>query len=195
MTSRPVSTDARLGACLHDLTDGLRQQMFFWGRDVMHPDGNLLEASGFTKRQSTGLQGTSCYRMPWRDGHIDLHGACAGWYGGAGSFVFIRPIDRGVGWRGDEPPVPGHWDPDRIEALAPPTLRERLSPFLDWWIAYEEAIHHRCGPAYRERCHREFKKAPRSKPWLKPELAQRWLRAFREDPHTLPRARRFVRTS
>ena len=65
--------------------------VFFWGRDVVHPDGNLLVRQGFSKSPSAGLQGTSCYGLDWQGGRIELHGACAGWYprdGGEGFNFF-----------------------------------------------------------------------------------------------------------
>ena len=49
---------------LNDFTRALGQQMFYWGRDVLTGRNLLLEA-GFEKRVSMGLQGTSCYRLPW----------------------------------------------------------------------------------------------------------------------------------
>ena len=181
-----------LGGHLRDLTDGIRQQMFFWGRDVMHPAGNLLVAAGFAKRPSPGLQGTSCYCLAWREGRIELHGSCAGWFGAEAGFVFIRPMHRCVGWTSSEPPVPGDWNAGNIITLAPESMRERMIPFLDWWIAYEEDVSDRFGSGYRERCHREFHKAPRSKPWLRPDDARRWIRAFRQDATCLVRAKRFA---
>jgi len=53
---------SRLRALLRDYTDLLGQQMYFWGRDVIHPRVNLLCENGFEKRKSEGLEGTSCYR-------------------------------------------------------------------------------------------------------------------------------------
>ncbi|RYD35780.1 MAG: hypothetical protein EOP85_18750 [Verrucomicrobiaceae bacterium] len=158
----------------------------------MHPSGNLLVAAGFAKRPSPGLQGTSCYSLAWREGRIELHGSCAGWFRAEDGFVFIRPMHRCVGWDSPEPPVPGDWDPGNIITLDPETVRERMIPFLDWWIAYEDDISYRLGSGYRERCHREFHKAPRSEPWLKPDDAMRWIRTFRHDPASLVRAKRFL---
>lgn len=182
---------SRVSGLLRDLTCGLRQQMYFWGRDVKHPDGNLLLAAGLEKSRSRGLQGTSCYGMAWRGGLLELHGACAGWYGPEGGFVFVRTLDRCHGWRAPEPPVPGEWPVERMEALPPSALRERMLPFLDWWIGYEEGVVAVHGARYREERHREFKRLPRSKPWLPPAAALRWLRSFREQPAGLDRARRY----
>lgn len=183
---------SRFGGLLRDLKDGLRQQMFFWGRDVLHPQGNLLVSAGLEKTRSRGLQGTSCYGTDWRGGRIELHGACAGWYAPGGGVAFIRTLDRCVGWLPSAPPVPGAWPREHIEPLEPALLRERSLPFLDWWIAYEEEILRVHGPDYRDRCFREFKALPGSKPWLPPTEALRWLRAFREHPAALVRAKHFA---
>jgi hypothetical protein len=45
MSTMIANSDAptsRLWGILRDLTDGLAQQMFFWGCDVTHPGGNRL---------------------------------------------------------------------------------------------------------------------------------------------------------
>jgi len=88
-------SNSRLRALLRDFTALLGQQMFFWGRDVLYPQGNLLCENGFEKRESKGLKGTSCYRK-YLDGcnFIELHGACAGHYVGSedagANFIYIR---------------------------------------------------------------------------------------------------------
>ena len=66
--------------------------MFFWGKDAIHPQGNLFLRTGFRKRESTGLQGTSCYRLPWQNGALELHGSHAGWLNFDGGIFFLRPL-------------------------------------------------------------------------------------------------------
>ena len=46
----PVGT--LLSPLFRVLATGLRQQMFFWGKDAMHPEGNLFVRTGFDKRPS-----------------------------------------------------------------------------------------------------------------------------------------------
>ena len=90
---------------LRDLAEGIQQQIFFWGQDVLRPEGNFLLEQGFEQSPSTGLKGTSCYRREWQQGHVELYGSCAGWYSESGRFTFIRPWKRCVVWRsGDSPP-------------------------------------------------------------------------------------------
>ncbi len=183
--------DSRLGGLLRDFTAGLKQQMFYWGRDVMHPTGNLLVGQGFAKAKSDGLQGTSCYRFDWQGGCIELHGACAGWYGPEGGFIFVRPHGKCFAWGSDRPPVPGEWPVELLGEPGPREVRELALPFLDWWLGSERWIERRLGPGYRAACHRQFKHLPRSKPWLPPAAADTWLRRFRENPAGLDRWKRF----
>ncbi len=176
---------------MRDLAAGLRQQMFYWGQDVVHPSGNLLVAQGFVRKKLAGLQGTSCYGLEWQGGRIELHGACAGWYGPDQGFIFIRPEGRCRAWMGAGPPVPGDWPAERLSDPGPAHLRDLSLPFLDWWAHSEHRIGTLAGPSYRLRCHRLFKRLPRSRPWLPPEQADRWLRHFRADPVGLERAKHF----
>ncbi|MBB5349955.1 hypothetical protein HNR46_000176 [Haloferula luteola] len=199
----PALPDSRTAGLLRDLSAGLRQQMYFWGRDVVHPVGNLLVHAGLSRSPSPGLQGTSCYTRPWQKGSIQLHGACAGWYGEQGGVVFIRPLGHCVGWRMSTPPTPGEWSREHFESLSPDSLRHRIQPFLEWWIAYEETLlslrplhsthpsSSLLGAGYRDRCFRAFRQLPRSRSWLPPRDALPWLRHFRDRTPGLPRAKRF----
>ena len=59
---RVMAGDGRkLGLLLKDCANGFYQQMYFLGKDVIHPRGNQLQAYGFVKSPSKGLKGTSCY--------------------------------------------------------------------------------------------------------------------------------------
>ena len=172
-----------------DLAEGIQQQMFFWGQDVVHSEGNFLVNQGFTRSPSTGLKGTSCYRREWQSGHIELYGACAGWYGKDGGFAFIRPQRRCVAWlAGEVTPRPGSWQVDLIDKTA---TRERLYqaslPFLDWVMSYEDAVLDRFGKSYRALNYKQYKKVPKAKLWLPPSEAMDWLQCFREAPELLVR--------
>jgi hypothetical protein len=180
-----------ISALLRDLTVGLRQQMYYWGRDVVHSDGNQLVHEGFTKRRSPGLQGTSCYSLDWQGGVIELHGACAGWYREGEGFVYVRRLNRCDGWQDGEPMVPG--DSVRLARKSVPAgeLAERMGPFIEWWIQYERAIEQRLGADYRLKCYREHARLPRSRTWLSPEAGIRWIEAFLNEPAGLDRAKYF----
>jgi hypothetical protein len=183
--------DKSLNLTFRDLADGMRQQMYFWGRDAIHPDGNLFVHSGFQKRESTGLQGTSCYALDWHGGVIELHGSHAGWIGRHGGFLFIRPLGRCVRWLDAALPVPGNWLPDQYDTRADATLHALASPFFDWWLAHEAHVSRTAGPEFRDACFRQFKKLPKTRPWLTPANAIRWITQLRDQPTTVPRARRF----
>ncbi|MFU8894447.1 MAG: hypothetical protein ACNA8L_12555 [Luteolibacter sp.] len=120
--------DQSLSLAFRDLADGMRQQMFFWGRDAIHPDGNLFVHAGFQKRASTGLQGTSCYSLDWQDGVIELHGSHAGWIGQSGGFLFIRPIGRCVRWLDMALPIPGDWKAEQYDTRADTALHALALP-------------------------------------------------------------------
>ncbi|RYD35675.1 MAG: hypothetical protein EOP85_18825 [Verrucomicrobiaceae bacterium] len=164
-------------ALLGELAKGLKQQMYFWGRDVLHPSGNLLQQQGFLKSPSMGLQGTSCYSLPYEGGTIELHGACAGWYpasGGEDGFIYIRPMAKCFLWKGGPAPVPGEWP---LESLTPiqGELPESATRFIRWWIQSEQWVTAHTGPDYRTECHRVHKRLPTSKAWLRPAEMMEWL--------------------
>jgi hypothetical protein len=175
-----------------DLAAGFDQQMFFWGRDAIHPDGNLFVRSGFQKRASTGLQGTSCYSLPWQGGIIELHGSHAGWIGEGGGFLFVRPLKRCVRWLDTSPPVPGVWPQEKFNTTDSAGLHALAIPFLDWWIAHEREVARLAGPRFRDNCYRQYRKLPKTRPWLTPATAIRWITTFRDAPESLTRARKFA---
>jgi len=185
----------RLSPLFRDLAAGLFQQMFFWGKDVVHPAGNLFLRTGFEKRPSTGLTGTSCYSLPWQGGSIELHGAHAGWFGDDGGFLFVRPLGRCLRWLEATPPVPGEWDGGRYQRRADPDLHAAARPFFDWWLSQEASVLRLTQPGYREACFRHFKKLPKTRAWLRPADGIRWIEGLRDHPETLPRARRFTSAS
>ncbi len=187
---RPGATP--LTALYRDLAAGLQQQMFFWGKDAEHAEGNLFIRTGFEKRPSEGLTGTSCYRLSWGDGAIELHGSHAGWLGKEGGMVYIRPFQRCVRWFDIAPPVPGKYSRSLYSSGSGEELHRLSRPFLDWWLAHERKVSEMTSPGYRALCHRLFKKLPRGRTWLRPEAATRWVAGLRDSPEDLPRARRFT---
>lgn len=168
--------------------------MYFWGQDVQHPEGNLLTKCSFERLPSRGLKGTSCYRREWRDGHIELYGACAGWYGRSGGFTYIRPRHCCSVWlSGDETPVPGAWQNELINSSATTSELYLASlPFLDWLIDYEKAIVERFGPNYRKAHHASYRKVPKARAWINPSLALNWFQSFRDTPDQLVRPKKLI---
>jgi len=190
--SAPVPVPV-LRALIRDCTAALGQQMYFWGRDVRHPDGNLLVAAGFSRRPSEGLTGTSCYRLTLPDGDlVELHGACVGRYRGSGGeegFLYVRGRQRAFLYTGAEPPVPGRYPGAMLRFGTAGEMYRASCRFLDWWLAYEDWVAAVGGTGYRDDCFRAYRKLPASNPWLPPDRALAWLRAFRENPLRAGRAR------
>jgi hypothetical protein len=178
-----------------DLAEGIQQQMFFWGQDVVHLEGNFLLDQGFARSSSKGLKGTSCYRREWQGGNVELYGACAGWYGRDHGFAFIRPQHRCVTWlSGEMTPVPGAWQVELIDkSVTRAELYQASLPFLDWLIFYENAVLTRLGSTYRAENYKQYKKVPKAKSWLSPSDALRWFKCFRETPELLVRPKNLSR--
>lgn len=164
--------------------------MFFWGRDVIHPDGNLLREYGFERRKSEGLDGTSCYRMEYQGDIIELHGVCAGRYSrNQDSFLFTRHPNQCSLYDDSEPPVPGYHAKELRRQEPLDDLLEASRRFLQWWLEYEAWIATRTDRRYRNGCFRAFGKLPKSKSWLPPDRAEAWLRSYFEAPEQLRRSR------
>jgi len=193
-TQTALQARTSIGVLMRDLAAAFNQQMFFWGRDAIHPSGSLFLKSGFRKRPSEGLQGTSCYTLPWKNGIIELHGSHAGWFGNGGGFLFVRPLGRCVRWLNENTPVPGKWLANDYQTSADESLHEMAIPFLDWWLDHEQTLERLAGRAYRQECHRLFGKLPKTRPWLAPQEAVNWITILRDEPSTLPRAKHFTGT-
>ncbi len=175
-----------------DLAQGLQQQMFFWGQDVLRPTGNFLKEQGFQRSPSKGLQGTSCYRLAWQSGHIELYGACAGWHGPEGGFTFIRPRRHCYLWQsGEETPLPGAWQKGLLKSATKTELHAASLPFLDWVIEYEEAVLARFGHAYRRENFHKYRKVPKAKQWVEPSAALQWFKCLRHSPSNLQRPKHY----
>jgi len=187
MADVPLS---RQRVLLTDFAAALRQQMFFWGRDVMC-GGNLLLRHGFEKLPSPGLKGTSCYRAVHEDGVIELHGACAGWYPQAGSarpgFLFVRKRGRISTHRLHEPVVPGRYQSDALQNhTADAMAAARL--FAEWLADYEAWVRQQMGPGYRVECRQMLASLPKGQTWLPTPEAERWLRLLAAQGPGAPRA-------
>lgn len=189
--------NSRLRGLIRDFTSLLTQQMYFWGRDVVHPEGNLLTLHGFDRRASEGLNGTSCYRIQSDQGTIELHGACVGTFSpdSLPGFLFIRNRHRCYLYQGDEPPIPGFYADDLLRSGPVFSLYHASCRFLDWWLDYEKWLTSAAGTGHREACYRTFRKLPTSRPILPPDESLRWLRQYRSSPESLQRIREWQRNS
>ncbi|MDP3851683.1 MAG: hypothetical protein Q8Q59_14350 [Luteolibacter sp.] len=125
------------------------------------------------RNPSSGLTGTSCYRMPWEGGWIELHGAVASWTSLDERDGMIFSRDRGrIGlWNERRPPFPG------IEFGAHGSAVERweaAAPMIRWVAAYEEWVLAQAGPAWRQVCWKHIRRLPRGKSWLPPQATLDW---------------------
>jgi hypothetical protein len=186
---------SRQRVLLADFAAALRQQMFFWGRDVMS-GGNLLLKHGFEKLPSTGLKGTSCYRLRYEDGVIELHGACAGWYPQAGSarpgFLFVRTRGRISTHRLHEPVVPGRYQSETLQNHTADAMAAARH-FAGWLADYEAWVRQQMGPGYRAECRQLLASLPKGQTWLPAPEAERWLRLLAAQGPGAPRARTLLR--
>lgn len=199
MPTRPLTSMHALpehlshAGLLNDVHRGLGQQMYFWGMDVMSA-GNLLKAYGFERRPSPGHTGTSCYRLPWGGGLIELHGHCAGWYPSAPEqapgYLFVRNHRSGYAHQQCQPVVPGTWRTHQTKRHTDELLQASCH-FVRWLVEYEAWVLDHAGADYRNRCHRQFLELPKSRPWLPPGLALRWWQCLAANDRALTRARRF----
>lgn len=178
---------------LQDLTRALGQQMFFWGRDVL-TEGNLLLSFGLKKHPSPGLKGTSCYRCPWQDGVIELHGACAGWYphqpNEQPGFLFIRQSRACFTHRFSGPVIPGDYPDQGLKSGPLGDLVVASRTFTAWLCEYETWVRSKAGRKHREDCYRMFRRLPASIPWLPPTNDLPWLTSYAGAAPGLARARR-----
>ena len=177
---------------LRDLANGLQQQMFFWGQDILHPEGNIFLENGFERSPSPGLRGTSCYHRKWKEGRLELYGSTSGWYGKDGGFAFIRPQKKCVVWNSSaETPIPGIWQDDCILRDASRNdLYQASLPFLDWLLSYEDTVLAEFGKDYRTTTYERYKKVPKAKAWLEPQAALTWFQGLRHTPENLLPAKR-----
>ena len=189
---------SRLRGLIRDLTDGLAQQMYLWGRDVRHPDGNALVRAGLQRiaRIDNDGEGTSLYRIERDGGWIELHGFCAGWRphnGAMDGMLYIRRCHRIFIASGQM--VPGRYDMSRLRSGSVEELATVCNPFLRWWTDYEQWARRELGAAWRTECWRDYLKLRRARPWLSPVQTVDWLLAFLENPNTQQRPREILRAA
>lgn len=169
----------------------MEQIMYYLGLDVRHESGNRLLMAGFRKSRSLGLQGTSRYRLAWDGGEIEMHGACAGWFGEEAGVVYFRRRGRFYLWQGAARPVPGEFRRECVQRGGGEERLSRVRRFLAWYVAYEKELRAELGEDYRRACFREYKRLARSRSWLSPERDLRWLVALERGLPELSRARNF----
>jgi len=189
---------SRVRGLIRDLTDGLAQQMYLWGRDVRHPDGNVLVRAGLQRiaRIDNDGEGTSLYRIERDSGWIELHGFCAGWRpqdSTKDGMLYIRRCHRIFIASGQM--IPGRYDMSRLRSGTVEEIVASFTSFLRWWTDYEQWADKTLGRAWRNECWHDYLKLRRARPWLSPVQAVDWLLAFLENPHTQQRPREILRAA
>ena len=179
----------KLSLLLKDCARGFYQQMYFLGKDVIHPTGNQLEAYGFVKTPSHGLKGTSCYTHESDARTVELYGSCAGLYTDLASMVFLRKRCRFYRWVGEQKLVAGKWSKADINLTPADAMLTSLTPLLEWWLDYEKWVEEAFGENYRERCFNEWRKVNREASWLPPATATEWVKQLlkQKNKHVRPK--------
>ncbi len=192
LPSRYPSSRGR--SLLRDVEQALGQQMYFWGCDADHPQGNLLVRSGMERiaRMKQLGEGSSQYRCHWQDGVIELHSFCVGWYPSTpeqvGS-IYIRRNGRLSACIGGHPMTPGKYEDERFCHKSTDALCSSIRPLISWLSQYEVRVIRIAGQAYRENCWKNYLKLPAARGWLPPEMALRWYKSYLSSPDRTPRSK------
>ncbi|MFV0444258.1 MAG: hypothetical protein ACK5Q5_11875 [Planctomycetaceae bacterium] len=137
------------------------QQLWFWGRDIVHPAGNLLLEYGFTRHRPPGgrRDGSTCYRLDVDGRHIALWGFGAFYGERRLGGLYVNRHRFMPRWGMVESLALGVHSPDDLPSLdRPRSLKHwkqahRLCRRLMVWMAdYETWIRRRLGSEFRERC-------------------------------------------
>ena len=142
----------------------LDRQCWYWGRDIVHPEGNLLLEAGFLKRRPpAGEVGSSCYTLSFPDGGSLLLWGFGLLYGtlSKGS-VYLNRYQFRPAWLPSEKVREPIWKPTAIPpAQTPPSpcIPVDLTVAAIRRIAdYEEWVLARCGLEYRRAVLRQWKR-------------------------------------
>jgi len=165
VSSNPITRAVPDRTRLLELID---RQMWFFGCDIRHPEGNLLLAHGFTRDRAPAdvPSGTSRYARrtrPAPDGaRLVLWGWGALWISDHGDALAIRRHVTTPKWLPSVPDVSGMWryqELDDLLARAPAIdtsrAERRLADFADWVVKYERWVRQTAAADWRARCAEE----------------------------------------
>ena len=179
---------------INDFKDALGQQLYYWGCDVAYPKHNLLCEFGLKKYKSNGKGSKTCYRMKFQNDIIELHQLCIGRYStNRLSFTFTRQYRRCWNYIDSKPPLPGYYNKELINTKSTEQIEMSSRKFAEWLYEYEIWISKNTPYSYRQHCFNSFKKIPKSKSWLHPDVALGWLQKFKDSPGTLERSKEWKR--
>lgn len=143
----------------------LNQQIWCWGQDIRHREGNLLLAYGFHRhRPPANTHGSSCYELLvseqtsirlWGFGLLYEHLALGG--------IFLKRYAFVPTWTPLTSQPSTIWSSDQLPFLTRPRSRGAsrrahclLLAALRWIINYERWVRMKVGEAYRSRCIEDF---------------------------------------
>ena len=127
-----MSAQRRVGL-LNDYKNAIGQHLFFWGRDVVHPRGNLLREFGLERYTRRGVTGSSCYTMSYQGDIIELHSMCVGRYSqDAPSMLYTRQPHECWIYEDDTPPPPGRYDQSLMTRGSLEKIEAASRSFLAW---------------------------------------------------------------
>ena len=188
-----MSTKKSVGL-LNDFSNALAQYLFYWGRDVTHPQGNLLCEFGLERYRRKDVFGSSCYKTRYQGDIVELHSFCVGRYSqNTPSLLYTRQDHQCWVYKDDHPPPPGQYNPDLINKSSIENLEAASRSFLEWLLEYESWVSANTHPDYRAKCYASYKRIPESKTWLKPKDGLLWLHEYMHAPSTLSRAKHWKR--
>lgn len=162
----------------------LEHQMYFWGKDVLSPQGNLLVTLGGTPfHRDDAPHHVRCYAMTIPQGRVILHstGVLFRPEEGQGGIAYLRPAHRLYHVPPQEMPlpcasakcIPSHLQPVRASEFPEP-LRQLLQFVRDYEVRAAPHLPARArDDAWRE--HRRT--ASHGIKWLPPADSRRWLDA------------------
>ncbi len=138
----------------------MEQQVWCWGRDVEHPDGNLLVDFGFERhRERCTDDPSTCYRLDQDQLHVSLWGF--GMFFGLRELggLYLDRFDFCPEWAPVEAlSLAIHW-PDELPVFARPQgksqwqrARQLWKSTLLWIANYESWVRSTVGLAYRREC-------------------------------------------
>ena len=158
--------------------------MYFWGKDVLHPAGNLLVALGGTPfRDDTVAHKVRCYALNTPQGRVVLHstGVLLQPAHGDCGIAYLRPTHRLYHAPLQEMPLPCA-SAKAIPATLPPVMASEfpscLRLLLQFVRAYEAQAARILSAHARDHTWCEYRRtASRGIKWLRPADSARWLEA------------------
>lgn len=142
----------------HLLAELLDQQMWFFGCDIRHPEGNLLLTHGFARERPPAevSNGTSRYTQHTPDGRLVLWGWGVLWAPPSAPAVLLRRHGAGPRLLREVPDTTTLWEYKQADRLPARTCAEDpsyvLGSFARWVVRWEREVRGTFGDAWRARC-------------------------------------------